>query len=99
MGWRDRGTQTDTGPLRSIVRDELGLGADDTLTISEMACTKAGCPPVETVISVFPADEGSYLIRICKAIADVEPMDVVTVLAFGEHRGDFDPEEILGPDY
>lgn len=88
--WRGARPRVDTGPLRQIVRAELDLGEDDTVTVSEMACPKPGCPPVETVISIFPAGEESYLIRVCKAVADVEPMDVLTALAFGDHPEGFD---------
>lgn len=93
--WRERAPRVDTSALRQIVREELELGDDDTITVSEMACTKPGCPPQETVITVFPAGEETYLIRVCKAIADVEPMDVLTALAFGDHKDGFDPSAFL----
>jgi hypothetical protein len=93
--WRGGGPRVDTSGLRKIVREELDLGDDDTITVSEMACSKPGCPPTETVISIFPAGEETYLIRVCKAIADVEPMDVLTALAFGDHREGFDPSQLF----
>ena len=93
--WRSSSQRVDTSALRQIVREELDLGEDDTITVSEMACTKPGCPPMETVISIFPPDEETYSIRVCKAIADVEPMDVLTALAFGDHREGFDPSAFL----
>jgi hypothetical protein len=92
--WRGGQQRVDTSELRKIVREELDLGDDDTITVSEMACTKPGCPPMETVISIFPAGEESYLIRVCKAIGDVEAMDVLTSLAFGDHREGFDYNSI-----
>ena len=88
--WRGGQPRVDTSDLRKIVREELDLGEDDTITVSEMACTKPGCPPMETVITVFPAGEETYLIRVCKAIVDVELMDVLTALAFGDHPEGFD---------
>jgi len=93
--WRSGAQRADTSALRQIVRDELDLGEEDTITVSEMACTKEGCPPMETVISIFPAGADTYLIRVCKAIVDVEPMDVLTSLAFGDHREGFDPSRWL----
>jgi hypothetical protein len=81
--------------LRRVVREELDLGDDDTVTISEMACSKQGCPPVQTVISVFPDIGDAYLLRVCKAVADVEPMDVVAALAWGDHPDRFDPRSLL----
>ncbi|HEV2369881.1 MAG TPA: hypothetical protein VGR90_08385 [Acidimicrobiales bacterium] len=93
--WRPGPERTDTTELRRIVRDELDLGDDDVVTVTERACPKQGCPPVETVISVFPAEEDSYMIRVCKAIGDVEPMDVIAALAWGEHPNQFDPRSLL----
>ena len=93
--WRSSGQRVDTSALRQIVRDELDLGEDDAVTVSEMACAKPGCPPMETVISIFPAGQETYSIRVCKAIVDVEPMDVLTSLAFGDHREGFDPTAFL----
>ena len=93
--WRTGAQRVDTSELRRIVREELDLGDDDAVTVSEMACSKPGCPPQETVISIFPAGEETYLIRVCKAIVDVEPMDVLTSLAFGDHREGFDPTRFL----
>lgn len=92
--WRSSSQRVDTSALRQIVRDELDLGEDDTITVSEMACTKPGCPPMETVISIFPPSEETYSIRVCKAIADVEPMDVLTALAFGDHPEGFDYSQL-----
>ncbi len=93
--WRAGPKRADTTELRRLVRDELDLGDDDTLTISEMACPKQGCPPVETVISIFPADEESYLLRVCKAVADVEPMDVIAAMAWGDHPDQFNPSSLF----
>ncbi len=93
--WRNGAQRVDTSELRRIVREELDLGEDDAVTVSEMACSKPGCPPMETVISIFPAAGETYLVRVCKAIVDVEPMDVLTSLAFGDHREGFDPTRFL----
>ena len=87
--WRGQ-QRVDTSHLRQIVRDELDLTDEDTITVSERACPRPGCPPVETVISVFPDGEDAYLIRVCKAIADVDQFDVLTALAFGDHPEGFD---------
>lgn len=93
--WRAKAERADTTELRRLVRDELELGPDDTLTISEMACPKQGCPPVETVISIFPANEESYLLRVCKAVSDVDPMDVIAAMAWGDHPDQFNPSSLF----
>jgi hypothetical protein len=89
--WRAGAQRADTTELRRIVREELDLGGDDTVTITETACPKPGCPPVQTVISVFPADEEAYILRVCKAVSDVNPMDLIAALAWGDHPDRFDP--------
>ncbi len=96
--WKARAQRTDTTALRRLVRDELELGEDDTLTISEMACPKQGCPPVETVISIFPAAADAYLVRVCKATADVDAMDVIAALAWGDHPDQFNPASLFTDD-
>ncbi len=96
--WKAGAQRADTTELRRIVRDELELGDDDTLTISELACPKQGCPPVETVISIFPADGPSYLVRVCKATADVEPFDLIAAMAWGDHPDQFNPASLFTDD-
>lgn len=93
--WRAGPKRADTTELRRIVREELELGDDDTLTVSELVCPKQGCPPVETVFSIFPADAEPYLVRVCKAMADVEPFDVIAALAWGDHADSFNPNSLF----
>lgn len=89
--WKAGAQRADTTELRRIVREELDLGEDDTLTISEVACALPGCPPVQTVISVFPDGEEAYALRVCKPIVDIEAMDVIAALAWGDHGDRYDP--------
>lgn len=42
--------------LKAAVRRLLDLSEDVSVMISELSCTEPGCPPLETVIAVLPAD-------------------------------------------
>ena len=67
------------------VREELGLEGDAEVAVEQVTCSDEGCSPFETVIFVAPAGEEPFEMKIHKPVAEVERMDVVTVLAFGEH--------------
>ena len=46
---------THTAAIKRWTREILGLGQDDVITVTEIACVDAGCPLVETVVAVFGA--------------------------------------------
>ncbi|ACL56097.1 hypothetical protein [Methylobacterium nodulans] len=54
----------------------LGLGPEDSLTVSEIACADPGCPDVETVVLVMRAGERSRAIRIPRALHEVDDADI-----------------------
>lgn len=74
--------------LRRWVRTCLGLGEEETVTVTQLACREAGCAPVETVLAVLtpgapvhrtirrPADEVS-LADVRSAFATVTPSQAV----------------------
>jgi hypothetical protein len=68
------------------VGEELDLPEDTTVVVSELTCTEPGCPPLETVVSVFPEGMDSLLVKMAKPVADVGRADLVAALAGGEHH-------------
>jgi hypothetical protein len=42
--------------VKETVRRLLGLDDDTAVVVRELACAEPGCPPLETVIAVLPAD-------------------------------------------
>lgn len=42
-----------TDRLRRWVRVVAGLGEDDVVTVTQLACRDSGCAPVETVLAVL----------------------------------------------
>lgn len=57
--------------LKSVVRTTLGLTADTTVLVQQLACAEPGCPPVETVIAVFSRPRTTW--KLPKPTADVTP--------------------------
>ncbi len=67
------------------VREELDLAEGETVTVVEQAGTHAGCA-FETVVTVGPSgDEESFVVTFHKPVAEIERMDLLAALAFGEH--------------
>jgi len=54
--------------------------------VSELECTEPGCPPIETAITVFEPDKKPFLVKVRKAVADIEHFDLLAVLAFGDNH-------------
>ncbi len=69
--------------LEQWVRDELHLGDDATVDISEAPGTDPRCSPVVTVVEIAAPGESAYTFHIEQALADLTRMDLVAALAFG----------------
>lgn len=63
--------------IRTWVRDIVPLDAEDTISVTELACAEPGCPPKETVIVVMRSSGPWEKMRIHKAMPDVTEMDVL----------------------
>jgi hypothetical protein len=70
-------------PLKSWVREALRLDDDAVVTVSELECTEPGCPPIETAVTVFVSGDDPFLVKIPKAVADLDRSDLLSALAFG----------------
>jgi hypothetical protein len=81
--WGGAGPRADTTELKRWVHEELSLEAGTMVTVSELTSTEPGCPPLETVISVFPDGQDSFLVKVAKPIVEVERIDLVAALAWG----------------
>ena len=54
----------------------LALTPEDSLSAAELACAKPGCPPHETVVLVARTGEPTVQLKVGKAAADVERLDL-----------------------
>lgn len=76
---------TSSADLEAWVRQELVLGPDVPVAISEKPGTDPRCSPVVTEVAVGDPDGDSYSFHIERPLSEVQPMDVVAALAFGGH--------------
>ncbi len=56
--------------VRDWTRKRFALTDDETVMVSEMACSVPGCPPIETHL-VFWTGAGRHHFKIFKPLADV----------------------------
>ncbi len=72
-----RGTSVGTtSRIKEWVRREFGLDASVPLLVSELTCSKPGCPPLETSIAILESDREPEEFKVHKALADVTLADV-----------------------
>jgi nitrate reductase delta subunit len=61
--------------LRAWTRARFTLADDETVMVSEIACSVPGCPPVETHV-VFWTQAGRHHFKIFKSLAETVAGDV-----------------------
>jgi hypothetical protein len=70
---RDNGAALDR--VREWTRARFALTADETVMVSEVACSVPGCPPIETHL-VFWTAAGRHHFKIFKPLAAVTEDDL-----------------------
>jgi len=61
--------------VRTFTRDRFKLTRDETVMVSEIACSVPGCPPVETHI-VFWTQAGRHHLKVFKPLTEVAAGDL-----------------------
>jgi hypothetical protein len=62
--------------VREWTRERFRLPADATIMVAEIACTVPGCPPIDTVVAFWTADETRHQFKIFKPVEDVVQDDL-----------------------
>jgi hypothetical protein len=66
--------------VKAWTRERFRLTADATIFVAEVSCALPGCPPRETVVAFWTAQEGQedrrHHFKIFKPVADVVPDDL-----------------------
>jgi hypothetical protein len=57
--------------VKAWTRESLALGTDDTILVVEMACGRADCPPLETVVTFWIASAERHVFKVFKPVAEV----------------------------
>ena len=77
LGFRKKspGNSAAVDRVRDWTRARFALADDETVMVSEVACSVPGCPPVETHL-VFWTGAGRHHFKIFKPLADVVEDDL-----------------------
>ena len=57
--------------VRVWARESLDLAADDTILVSEVACARPGCPPLETVVTFWTQAGERHWFKVFKPVAEI----------------------------
>ncbi|NJL47927.1 MAG: hypothetical protein HC929_11130 [Leptolyngbyaceae cyanobacterium SM2_5_2] len=61
--------------LKTWIYDFLKLDPEVSISVSQLQCKEPGCPPIETVITIFSQPAQQH--KIHKALDDIEQVDVI----------------------
>ena len=67
--------------VKGWITERFGLSAPDLVSIAELACHEPGCPPVETVMTVYAADSQRRTFRLHKPLAQIAAADIAALEA------------------
>jgi hypothetical protein len=62
--------------VREWTRERFDLPEDAAILVSEIACTTPGCPPVDTVVAFWTAEDKRHQFTIFKPVEEVVPDDL-----------------------
>lgn len=70
--------------IKEWVAQHLALPQSTIVLVGEQRCREPGCPPLETVIALFPEGGRSAHHKLHKALAEVTESDVRALAAAGD---------------
>ena len=62
--------------VRDWTRERFQLGPDDTILVTEIACTVPGCPPLETVVAFWTHGDRRHHFKVFKPAVQVATDDL-----------------------
>lgn len=62
--------------IRDWTRQRFQLQPDETILVTELACTVPGCPPLETVVAFWTLDGQRHHFKLFKPADQVVPEDL-----------------------
>ena len=76
--------------VRGWVREALGLAEHERVVVTELACSEPGCPPLETVIAVFPESGPAFQRKVHRALAELTRHEVTALVASASNEENHD---------
>jgi hypothetical protein len=95
IGGRRRGRVNAELGVRRWAREAFGLDPSATLLVTELRCSKPGCPPHETVIAIFERGEPPREHRLPKPVTQIARSDVCRLAS---ESGSMPPDDEAPPD-
>jgi hypothetical protein len=65
--------------LKERARSIFGLGEDDAVSISEIACPDGCCVPIETIMLIMRRGEKTRAVKIGKPMVDLSDVDLLAL--------------------
>ena len=62
--------------VRAWTQARFALADDDSVLVTEIACGLRGCPPLETVVVFWTADETRHQFKVFKPVKEVTEDDL-----------------------
>jgi nitrate reductase delta subunit len=72
--------------IRGWTRRRFKLAPDAAVLVAEVACAMPGCPPLETAVAYWTADEQRHQFRLFKPLGEIVYDDIGWLMA-SEHDG------------
>jgi nitrate reductase delta subunit len=72
----DPGREQAAARVQAWTRERFELSGVCAVMVTELACTRPGCPPLETVVAFWVEDDQRRHFKVFKPLADVIPADL-----------------------
>jgi hypothetical protein len=73
--------------IKGWTRHRFRLAAGAPVLVAEVACRVAGCPPRETVVAFWTADDTRHQFRLYKPVLEVAYADIGWLMGWPEDHG------------
>lgn len=73
--------------VREWTRTRFGLSQGSAILVAEITCSVQGCPPLETALAFWTADDTRYQFKLLKPVIEIVPSDLAWLI------GDLDDQE------
>lgn len=66
--------------VREWIRARFGLGDDNAVLVAELECSVQGCPPLETALAFWTADNIRHQFKLLKPVTEIVPSDLAWLI-------------------
>lgn len=76
--------------VREWTRARFGLAKDAAILVAELKCSVEACPPLETALAFWSADNTRYQFKLLKPVSEVMPGDLAWLIGeLGDQQTDY----------